>query len=248
MLNGRFDLLYLDPARRDAKGGKVVALSDCEPDVAALRTKLFEHAPLVLVKLSPMLDITLALQQLPETTQIHVVSVDNECKELLFLLSAEPVSEQPRIVCVNLRGNGQDQRFEFSREEEQNAACRFANKPGQYLYEPNASLLKAGAFSILTQAFELRKFHPNSHLYTSEQLLEHFPGRIFSVEAVFPLHPKELKTQLAGLSQANISVRNYPDSVAVLRKKTKLREGGETYLFATTLHDGKKVLVKCRKV
>lgn len=248
MLQGTFDLLYLDPARRDAKGGKVVALSDCEPDIAALKSMLFEHAPLVLVKLSPMLDITLALQQLPETTQIHVVSVDNECKELLYLLVAERVTEVPRIVCVNLRGNGQDQRFEFSRKEEQQAVCRYASEPRQFLYEPNASLLKAGAFSILTQAFELYKLHPNSHLYTSEQLVHNFPGRSFTVEAYFPLHPKELKIHLAGLTQANISTRNYPDSVAELRKKTKLKDGGETYLFATTLQNGRKVLVKCRRV
>lgn len=248
MLNEHFDLLYLDPARRDAKGGKVVALGDCEPDIAALKPKLLQYATMVLVKLSPMLDISLALQELPETTEIHVVSVDGECKELLFLLSAENNAQEPRIHCVNLRGNGLDQRFEFSRNEEQHAICRLADKPQHYLYEPNASVLKAGAFSILTQAFDLHKLHPNSHLYTSETLVVDFPGRAFSVESVFSAHFKDLKTHLAGLTKANITTRNYPDSVADLRKKTKLKEGGDTYLFATTLQDGRKVLVKCSKV
>jgi len=242
-----FDLLYLDPARRDANGGKVVALSDCEPDIAAIKASLFAKAPLVLVKLSPMLDLTLALKQLPETAQVHVVSVDGECKELLFLLTAENGIPEPQINCVNLRSNAPKQFFEFSRAEEQAAVCRFAQAPKQFLYEPNASLLKAGAFSLLTQAFDLYKLHPNSHLYTSETLLPDFPGRAFAIESVFTVHPKDLKTHLAGFTKANITTRNYPETVEQIRKKTKLKEGGETYLFATTLQDGKRVLLKCSK-
>jgi hypothetical protein len=242
-----FDLLYLDPARRDAKGCKVVALSDCEPDIATIKSTLFTKALLLLVKLSPMLDITLALRQLPETTEVHIVSVDGECKELLFLLEAESHTQEPRIFCVNLRGNAATQSFTFTKSEEQSATCRLASEPIRYLYEPNASLLKAGAFSILTQAFDLYKLHPNSHLYTSETLIEAFPGRAFTIEAVFPVHPKDLKTHLAGLTRANITTRNFPETVADLRKKTKLKEGGNIYLFATTLQDSKKVLIKCRK-
>jgi len=117
----------------------------------------------------------------------------------------------------------------------------------KFLYEPNASLLKAGAFSILTQAFDLYKLHPNSHLYTSETLVENFPGRAFAIDAVFPVHPKDLKVHLGNLTKANITTRNFPESVAQLRKKSKLKEGGETYLFATTLMDDRKVLVKCLK-
>lgn len=243
-----FDLLFIDPARRDAKGGKVVALSDCEPDIASIKASLFTKAPLLLVKLSPMLDISLALKQLPETTQVHVVSVDGECKELLFLLAAETTLQEPRLFCVNLRSNAPSQYFEFFRSEEQAAVCRLTDAPLKILYEPNASLLKAGAFSILTQAFDLYKLHPNSHLYSSETLIPDFPGRAFSIESVFPVHPKELKTHLGDLTKANISTRNYPETVAQLRKKTKLNEGGETYLFATTLKDGQKVLVKCGKL
>jgi hypothetical protein len=194
-----------------------------------------------------MLDISLALKQLPETTQVHVVSVDGECKELLFLLEAESALPEPTVTCVNLRGNAAMQTFTFTKSEELAAACRYAAEPLDYLYEPNASLLKAGAFSILTHAFDLHKLHPNSHLYTSETLVEGFPGRTFQVESFFPLHPKALKHHLAGHTKANITVRNFPDSVADLRKKTKLKDGGDAYLFATTLYDGRKVLLKCRK-
>ncbi len=247
-LNEPFDLLYLDPARRDAKGGKVVALSDCEPDIATIKSALFTKAPLLLVKLSPMLDIALALKQLPETTEVHVVSVDGECKELLFLMASETSVQEPRIVCVNLRSKGPSQLFSFTKSEEQSAFCRIAETPQKYLYEPNASLLKAGAFSILTQAFDLNKLHPNSHLYTSETLIENFPGRAFRIESVFSVHPKDLKIHLAGLTKANISTRNFPETVADLRKKTKLKDGGDTFVFATTLKDGKKVLIKCSKL
>jgi len=243
-----FDLLYLDPARRDAQGGKVVALSDCEPNIVAIKSSLFAIAPLLLVKLSPMLDISLALKQLPETTEVHVVSVDGECKELLFLLAAESALPQPHIVCVNLRSNGTAQSFEFTKSQEQSSLCRLADAPMQFLYEPNASLLKAGAFSILTQAFDLYKLHTNSHLYTSETLVDDFPGRAFAIDAVFPVHPKDLKAHLGNLTKANITTRNFPESVAQLRKITKLKEGGDRYLFATTLQDGKKVLIKCHKL
>jgi len=245
-----FDLIFLDPARRDNKGGKVVALSDCEPDLTEIKSLLLEKARYVLVKLSPMLDIAMALKFLPETVEVHVVSVDGECKELLFLMKADEATVSdldPEIHCVNLRTSGTDQIFIFRKSEEQNASCLYAESPDLYLYEPNASLLKAGSFSILTQAFPVRKLHPNSHLYTSEQLISDFPGRIFSVESFFPFHSKELKQQLGGVMKANITVRNFPNTVAEIRKKTKIREGGDVYLFATTLLDERKVLIRCKK-
>lgn len=245
-----FDLIFLDPARRDSKGGKVVALSDCEPDLTQLKPMLFEKARYVLVKLSPMLDITLALKTLVETVEVHVVSVDGECKELLFLLQSEKKQQglEPVIYCVNLRTNGEDQSFLFSKSEELDAVCSYAPSPEKYLYEPNASLLKAGAFSILTQSFPVRKLHPNSHLYTSEALVQDFPGRLFAVDSFFPFQTKSLKTRLDGVVKANITVRNFPNTVAEIRKKTKIREGGDLYLFATTLLDEQKVLIACKKV
>jgi len=308
-----FDLIFLDPARRDHKGGKVVALSDCEPDLTQIKSVLLASARYVLVKLSPMLDISLALKSLPETISVHVVSVDGECKELLFLLAAENLSNDcsvdshesvfgvtavsrpiaisglikdsgqatdagpttistliavsapimqsgstavsaptshfaPTIHCVNLCSNSSSEIFIFTKSSEQNALCLYAEKPGIYLYEPNASILKAGAFSILTQVFDVRKLHPNSHLYTSDQLCSDFPGRIFQVESFFPFHSKELKIEMGNSQKANITVRNFPNTVAEIRKKTGLKDGGDVYLFATTLKDEKKVLIKCKKV
>jgi hypothetical protein len=248
-----FDLIFIDPARRDSKGGKVVALSDCEPDLTLIKSLLLENAKYILVKLSPMLDISLALTFLPETIAVHVVSVDGECKELLFLLKSDKSTVsadndfEPEIRCVNLRTSGQDQVFIFKKSEEQSVECLFAETPGKYLYEPNASLLKAGAFSILTKVFNLNKLHPNSHLYTSTQNITGFPGRSFLVESFFPFHSKDLKEQMNGILKANITVRNFPNTVAEIRKKTKLHEGGDVYLFATTLLNEQKVLILCKK-
>jgi len=199
-----------------------------------------------LVKLSPMLDISLALKSLPETIAVHVVSVNGECKELLFLLKEKGF--EPEIHCVNLRSAGSDQFFIFKKSAEQSAKCSYTENPGTYLYEPNVSLLKAGAFSLLSQSFNLFKLHPNSHLYTSDQLCMDFPGRVFQVESVFQFHSKEWKEQLKNVFKANITVRNFPNTVNEIRKKTGLREGGDIYLFATTLNDGRKVLIRCKKV
>ena len=242
-----FDLIFIDPARRDSKGGKVVALSDCEPDLTQIKPILLENARYVLVKLSPMLDIALAQKSLPETVEIHIVSVDGECKELLFLLKSGHAAEEPEIHCTNLRTNDFGQFFTFKKSVEKTAECRYAENPEAFLFEPNASILKGGAFSILTQAFDLRELHPNSHLYTSNQYIPDFPGRVFCVESFFPFHIKDLKKHLGQVSKANITVRNFPNTVAEIRQKTGLRDGGEIYLFATTLSDERKVLICCKK-
>jgi hypothetical protein len=244
----KWDLLFLDPARRDAHGGKVVAVSDCEPDVATVLPLLLSKSRWLLVKLSPMLDIRMALSQLPSTEEVHVVSVDGECKELLFLLSAKPSLQPLMLHCVNLRSNAPDQYYAFTYEAEQEAVVAYTNAPSGYLYEPNASVLKAGAFNVTALEFGLQKLHPNSHLYVSDALHMSFPGRIFVLEAVFPVHPKQLKERLGGELRANLTVRNFPQTVAELRKRSGLKEGGSVYLFATTLSDEKKVFLKCRKV
>jgi hypothetical protein len=245
---GAFDLLYLDPARRDQKGSKVAALSDCEPDLTVLRPMLLRKTRFLLVKLSPMLDIALALRQLPETVEVHVLSVDGECKELLFLLSSEVSVPEPRIYCVNLRTNKAPEILDFTRSEESGARVRYSKMPQGYLYEPNASLLKAGAFGLSSERFDVDKLHVSSHLYTSDALCLNFPGRSFSIESVFPAHSKSVKEQLIGVDKANITVRNFPETVDRIRKKTGLKEGGDVYLFATTLYDNQKVCIKCRKI
>ena len=239
------DALFLDPARRDAHGGRTVDIADCTPDVAALHDRLLRKGRQVLVKLSPMLDITRAVQLLPGVRQVHVVSVHNECRELLFLLTDGPADGGPVFHCVNFAAGVQ--RYAFTSAEEQSAACPLAPAVGSYLYEPNASLLKAGAFRSPAVRFRLSKLHPNSHLYTSDRPAEGFPGRAFTVEAVSGFGKRELKALTDGIGQANLTVRNFPSTVAELRRRLKLREGGDIYLFATTLADGRKVIVKCKK-
>ena len=241
------DVLFLDPARRDGHGGKTVAISDCEPDVSALEDLLVEKAKKVMVKLSPMLDLSLALKALKYVREVHIVSVNNECKELLLILEKSTDSLEIVIHCEQITSTGEHQRYAFTQEQERTSDCPLAAEVGAYLYEPNASILKAGAYRSLTQAYPVKKLHASSHLYTSPYYIEDFPGRRFQVEAVSGFGKKELKTLLQGLEKANLTIRNFPSSVAELRKRLKLKEGGECYLFATTLSDESKVLIKCRK-
>lgn len=241
------DCLFLDPARRDGHGGKTVAISDCEPDVSALEELLVEKARTVMVKLSPMLDLSLALKTLKHVHEVHVVSVNNECKELLLLLRKEPVSSEIKIHCEQIVNTCERQHFVFTQEQERASDCPLATQVETYLYEPNASILKAGAYRSLTQAYPLKKLHTSSHLYTSPDFIEGFPGRKFKVEAISNFGKKELKAFLQGMEKANLTIRNFPSSVAELRKRLKLKEGGEDYLFATTLADESKALIKCRK-
>lgn len=239
--------LFLDPARRDGHGGKTVAIADCEPDVARLEPLLLAKAGRVLLKLSPMLDLAQALHTLKHVTQAHVVAVGGECKELLLVLAADAAlqpNEVP-ICCVNLPAAANV--FTFSRQNEQNAPCIYANAPRAYLYEPHAALLKAGAFRSLTTRYKVEKLHPNSHLYTSDTQVEGFPGRTFHIDGWSGFGKREIKELLKGEKKANLTVRNFPTSVAELRKRLKLSEGGNIYLFATTLADGQKVLIKCSK-
>ena len=242
------DCLYLDPARRDGHGGKTVAISDCEPDVSALEELLVEKAKTVMVKLSPMLDLSLALKSLKHVQEVHIVSVNNECKELLLLLQKGAVSSDIKIHCEHIVNSCEHQHYAFTLLEEHTSECPLAEAVGAYLYEPNASILKAGAYRSLTQAYPVEKLHASSHLYTSAHFIENFPGRRFKVEAVSGFGKKELKEFMQGMEKANLTIRNFPSSVAELRKRLKLKEGGEDYVFATTLADESKVLIKCRKM
>lgn len=242
------DCLFLDPARRDEHGRKTVVIADCEPDVSALESLLVEKAETVMVKLSPMLDLSLALNELKTVRQVHILAVNNECKELLLILQKNAISSQVSIHCEHITGSGITQHYAFTPEAEKNVFCPLASSVSTYLYEPNAAILKAGAFRSLTQSYSVDKLHTNSHLYTSSTLLPDFPGRRFQVEAVSGFGKKELKAFLNGIDKANITVRNFPLSVAELRKRLKLKEGGEDYLFATTLSDERKVLIKTRRI
>ena len=238
--------IFMDPSRRDSHGGKMAALEDCIPNVLELKESLLEKADYVMLKLSPMLDIKQAATVLGTSVkEVHVVSVDNECKELLFVLHGHTNDTSMKIHTVNLSSNGKEpQLFTFTSDDEK-LPCTYAKHLMTYLYEPNTSVLKAGAFKSIARFYRFEKLHPSSHLYTSDQLDKEFPGRIFQIHDYTLFNMKSLKLFLKDIRQANLTVRNFPQSVAELRKKLKLGEGGDTYLFATTLLHEEKVLIHC---
>lgn len=237
---GDFCLIYIDPSRRDAAGRKMVALSDCSPNVEALQGKLLEHAPIVMAKLSPMIDIQDVLLRLPNVSEVHVVSVGGECKEMLLVICRDKKSLTYH--CTNITAKAQT--FCTDRRD---AEPVVAAHPERYLYEPNASILKAGVQNALCQHYDVGKLHPFSHLFTSAHFIEDFPGRSFVIEDYCGFAKKDLNRMLRGIDQCNLTVRNFPSSVAELRKRLKLREGGDCYLFATTLCDGSHALLRCRQ-
>jgi hypothetical protein len=240
------DVFYLDPSRR-REGMRLFALRDCEPDLTKLLPQLLSKAPKVIAKLSPMLDIRHTLALLPGATAVHVVSVRNECRELLFVWQREADAPEPDIHCVNYTADGTEQVFRFSPAEEQGCIAPVCGQVGAYLYEPNASILKAGACKLTAVRTDTCKLHLHSHLYTSDTLIAGFPGRAFRVREVIPFHGKTCRTIARHIPQANISIRNFPLTVCELRRRTRITEGGNDYLFATTLAGHEKVLICCRK-
>lgn len=243
------DCLFIDPARRNEHGGKTVAISDCTPDVKTLLPLLLQKGRKIMIKLSPMLDISLALHDLPDVSNVHIIAVNNECKELLLIIQHNNDKESPvQYHSINLLSENKNQQFTFTQEEESMSICTYATTIGNYLYEPNTAILKAGAFRSIAQRFHLEKLHPNSHLYTSETLERDFPGRSFIIEQAIGFTKKDLKALQSSVKKANLAIRNFPSSVGELRKRLKLQDGGETYLFATTLANEKKILLKCKKI
>ena len=238
------DWIFVDPARRDRGGNKVVSLSDCEPDVCRLESLLLQRASRIMVKCSPMLDISLAMSELKSVNEVHVVAANNECKELLLVLGSEARGEVP-IHAINLQGE-RTQRFVYTAQEEAGAVCHYTATLGNYLYEPNSALMKAGCYRLPAVRWGLSKLHRNTHLYTSDTLVSDFPGRVFKVERVCGFGKKELKT--LDCKKANLAVRNFPEHVDTLKKRLKISDGGSTYLFATTLDDDTRALVVCSKV
>lgn len=237
------DCLFIDPARRDVHGRKVVCVADCTPNVVELQNLMLQKAKRVMVKLSPMLDISQALKELKHVKEIHVVAVENECKELLFIMESD-FDGEPLITCVNLETQQPSVTFTF--EEERGANMQLAKEISRYLYEPNAALMKGGCFRLLTQRFGVQKLHRNSHLYTSEKLIEDFPGRIFEIDD-WAVYGKKSNALLEGIDKASIAVRNFPMTVAEIRKKLKIGDGDQVYLFATTLSNERKVLIRAHK-
>lgn len=252
-------LIFIDPARRDDAGNKVVSLKDCTPDVTVLQEEMLSKADYVIIKLSPMLDWHRAVSELNCVQEVHIISVNNECKELLLVLSARNMGEMEassadrevkhagslRIYCVN-----DAQSFVCDELDMESSSVKIAPstlEEMQYLYEPNASLMKAGCFGVLSERYDARMLSKNSHLFVSQAPIEAFPGRSFRIIAISSFNKKELKRHLSGITKANIATRNFPLSVAELRKRLKLKDGGETYIFATTLSDESHVLVITEK-
>lgn len=237
------DVIYLDPARRDANGGRTFAISDCTPDAVALLPLLLEKAETVMIKLSPMLDWHKAVADFRgHVAEVHIVAVDNECKELLLILRRD-TTECPKVVCVN---NG----------------CVFSPTPYIYiircstpsvdfsqlhgfLFVPNAAIMKAGCFAQVAEAFSVAQISDNSHLFVADAPVEGFPGSTYRIDTVTTMNKKELKATIGGIKKANIAVRNFPLTVAELRKRLKINDGGNIFIFATTLCDGSHVLIVC---
>lgn len=267
-------LIFIDPARRDDAGNKVVSLKDCTPDVTLLQEEMLSKADYVIIKLSPMLDWHRAVSELNCVQEVHIISVNNECKELLLVLSARNMGKMEassadgesgedeidgaegtdgevkhagnlRIYCIN-----DAQSFVCDELDMESSSVKIAPSTLEemlYLYEPNASLMKAGCFSVLSERYGARMLSKNSHLFVSREPIAAFPGRSFRIIAVSSFNKKELKRHLSGITKANIATRNFPLSVAELRKRLKLKDGGETYIFATTLSDESHVLMITEK-
>ena len=252
------DCFYLDPARRDEYGRKMVSLHDCSPDVAELQDILLKKAKKVLVKVSPMLDIEMIKKELTDIAEIHVVAVRNECKEILLEIQKlkNSKTQNLRILATDLR---EGWNFSFTEDEEHNAEWTLADKVGKYLYEPGAACMKAGCFKLLSQKYNLDKLHRNSHLYTSDELCPDFPGRIFEVIDTFPFDKKTKKEissrcqQIssedfsATLKKASVAVRNFPLSAEELKKNLGLQDGNDFYIFGTTMKGERKVVVLTKK-
>ena len=241
-------VLFIDPARRDTHGRKTVAIEDCTPDICVLNRLLLEKGEVVMVKLSPMLDLSQASRTLTDIREIHIVGVNGECKEILMVLSSLPALNSPLTIhCVNITSE-HTEIFAFSPGSEKMSEPQYAHQMGLYLYEPNSSILKAGAFKSVGIEYGVEKLHRHSHLYTSSEKCKDFPGRIFEVVGIFPFNKTGIKLLRDRVGKANITVRNFPLSVDELRKRMSIKEGGEDYIFATTLWDVSRVLILCRKL
>ncbi|MEN9323047.1 MAG: hypothetical protein RL699_827 [Bacteroidota bacterium] len=236
----QFDWIYLDPSRRNEAKGKVFMLEDCLPNVPENLDVLFAHSSNILLKTAPILDISSGVKSLQCVDEIHVVAVENEVKELLWILR-KSAANTPRICTLNFTKNGTEH-LDFDWEDKENCVLSL---PLTYLYEANSAIMKSGKFSSVAAQFGVSKLHEHSHLYTHDEQVD-FPGRTFKIEACVPYNKIEMK-KLA-LSKANISTRNFPDSVEVIRKKWKIKDGGATYCFFSTDRNNQKIVLLCSKL
>ena len=266
---GRVDLIYLDPSRRDTHGRRVVSLADCTPNLLEWKSDLLSRCNTLMVKMSPMIDIFQTLRDLPETFAVHVVAVEGECKEVVFLLKTgdEMVNDtrrdapwhvsttDPNIISVDINNKSTPtdirrdalQHVSTTLETERTTPPCIATALGTYLYEPNAAVMKAGIFNALSQQYQVAKLAKSTNLFTANDLREDFPGRVFRIEAVHEFHPRKTAKEVSHLASASIAVRNFPLSAEELRKVLKIKDGNAGYLFGCTLADGRKVVLECGK-
>ena len=253
------DLIFLDPARRDDHGARTYGIADCTPNVLELHDELLQKADRVMLKLSPMLDWRKAVEDLGHVNEVHIVSVDNECKELVVVLEVRGERSEVReytVNCVNLLSNAAREEFKFcptdisltSHLSPLTSTTHLSPLTSSFLFEPNASIMKAGCFAALEQRFGVHQLDKNSHLFVSDTDISDFPGRRFVIEKTTSMNKRELKAAFEGIDRANITVRNFPMSVAELRKRLKLKDGGDLYLFATTIAGNQHQLFLCRKM
>ena len=240
--NKKYDWIYIDPSRRNDVKGKVFFLNDCLPNVPEHIDFLFKHSKNILIKTSPLLDLSVGINELKGVKTIHVVAVNNEVKELLWILEAG-FNKDINIETINLKKDFKEY-FTFSFVNEKNAESKY-NKPLTYLYEPNSSILKAGGFHSVSNQLSVFKLHKHSHIYTSASLLD-FPGRRFKIECIVPYNKKEIKK--LSLVKANVTTRNFPETVEQIRKKFNIKDGGDCYLFFTTDLNDNKIVIKTSKV
>lgn len=240
--NRLYDWIYVDPSRRHDSKGKVFYLNDCLPNIPEHLDLLFKHSENILIKTSPLLDLTVGIKELKQVKTIHVVAVNNEVKELLWILKRDS-SEDISIKTVNIRKD-KSTHFDFLIDKESRIQSNY-NKPLAYLYEPNSAILKAGGFDTISNKLHVFKLHQHSHLYTSETLLE-FPGRGFKIENVLPFNKKIFKKER--ITKANITTRNFPKTVQNIRKKLHIKDGGNLYLFFTTDVENNKIVIVCTKI
>ncbi len=239
----KFDWIYLDPSRRDNQNSKVFFLSDCSPNVTKHLDLLFQKSNNIMIKTSPILDLSVGIKELRFVREIHIVSLKNEVKELLWVLQAN-FNGEIVVKAVNFANEQKIDTFNFTLEEEKSALPNFI-EPQNFLYEPNSAILKSGAFSLLAVRYSLGKLSGHSHLYTSNEL-KNFPGRKFRIEKVWPYSKKTMK--ILDFKRAHITVRNFPERVDSLRKRYRILNGGEHYLFFTTSKDQIKIIISCKKV
>lgn len=237
-----YDWIYVDPSRRHESKGKVFFLKDCLPNIPEQLELLWLRSKNILIKTSPLLDISLGISELEYVKSIHIVAVNNEVKELLWILERD-FSDQITIKSINIRNSGSED-FEFVMEDESQIEPIFS-EPLAYLYEPNSAIMKSGGFNSLTTAYKVGKLHKHSHLYTSDDVIE-FPGRAFEILKTIPYNKKAFK-KLA-IDKANITTRNFPESVENIRKSLKFKDGGEHYIFFTTNVKNEKIVLVCTKI